>query len=69
MLTRFKALEKLRNAIAHNEKHDAPTKADAADAFVTMATVVAMLHGGSCSTLSILDYYRIDPDRAAGNAR
>jgi len=69
LLTRFKALEKLRNAIAHNEKHDAPTKADAADAFVTMATVVAMLHGGNCSTLSILGYYRIDPDRAAGNAR
>lgn len=69
LLTRFKAMERLRNAIAHNEKHETPTKADAADAFVALAIIVAMLHGGGNSALSMLGYYRIDPDRTAGNER
>lgn len=69
LMTRFKAMELLRNAIAHNEKHETATKADAAEAFVALAIIVAMLHGGGSSVFSMLDYYRIDPDRAAGAAR
>lgn len=69
LLTRFKAMELLRNAIAHNEKHKTPTEADAADAFVALAIIVAMLHGGGSSALSTLGYYRIDTDQTAGTAR
>jgi len=69
LLTRFKTMELLRNAIAHNEKHETPTEADAADAFVALAIIVAMLHGGDSSALSMLDYYRIDSDRTASTAR
>lgn len=69
LLTKFKAMELLRNAIAHNEKHEAPTAVDVTDAFVALAIIVAMLHGGGNSALSILSYYRIDPHQTAGTAR
>ncbi len=46
LLTRFKAMELLQNAIALNEKHGTPTKADAAGAFVALAIIVAAARRG-----------------------
>ena len=66
---RFAMMERQRNAIAHNERHDPITGADAEDAFVVFAIAAAILHGAGAEVSMIHDWYGNNvPRRRRGRA-
>ena len=55
----FAKMERLRNAIAHNQPHGPIEAKDAEEVFVVFAIMAAILHGAAPDPAAIIDWYAI----------